>query len=54
MSRGELNWLITIPDNGTLPLGGIAPMLIEWQTRVHPASRLRESGCTLLLPPASE
>jgi len=49
MSRGELNWLITIPDNGTLPLGGIAPMLIEWQTQVHPASRLRESGCTLLL-----
>jgi hypothetical protein len=48
MSRGELEWLITIPQGGSLPLGGVAPMLIEWQTRVHPAARLRESGCALL------
>jgi hypothetical protein len=47
MSRGELNWLITIADGGRLPLSGIAPILIEWLTRPHPAARLPESGCML-------
>src|SRR5256885_195237 len=48
MSRGELDWLITIPRGGRLPLGGVAPALIEWRTQGHPAARLRETGCTLL------
>jgi len=48
MSRGELDWLITIPGDGRLPLGGVAPALIEWRTQGHPAARLRETGCTLL------
>ena len=48
MSRGELNWLITIPADGSLPLGGIAPTLIEWHTDGHPAARLREAGCSLV------
>jgi hypothetical protein len=48
MSRGELDWLITIPGDGRLPLGGVAPALIEWRTPGHPAARLRETGCTLL------
>ena len=48
MSRGELDWLITIPPDGRLPLGGVAPALIEWRTQGHPAARLRETGCTLL------
>jgi hypothetical protein len=48
MSRGDLEWLITIPPDGRLPLGGVAPALIEWRTRVHPASRLEERGCSLV------
>lgn len=48
MSRGSLRWLITIPADGTLPLGGTAPALIEWKTKPHPASALLESGCSLL------
>ncbi len=48
MSRGDLNWLITIPKEGNLVLGGIAPLLIEWHTQAHPAARMRESGCTLI------
>lgn len=48
MARGDLNWLITVTDNGLLPLAGIAPILIEWRTPMHPAAGLRESGCTLL------
>jgi hypothetical protein len=49
MSRGDLNWLITIPEDGRLPLGGPGPGLIEWRTDSHPASRMRETGCSLLL-----
>ncbi|MFL5294695.1 MAG: VOC family protein [Myxococcales bacterium] len=48
MSRGDLNWLITIPEDGRLPLGGPGPALIEWRTDSHPASRMRETGCSLL------
>jgi hypothetical protein len=42
-----LQWLITIPADGSLPLGGAAPALIEWQTPVHPASGLQDVGCSL-------
>jgi hypothetical protein len=48
MSRGALNWLITIPEDGSLPLGGLAPALIEWHTDAHPAARLRDAGCSFV------
>ena len=48
MSRGALNWLITIPEDGSLPLHGIAPTLIQWQNGPHPASKLPDQGCTLV------
>jgi hypothetical protein len=47
MSRSTLNWRITIPGDGSLPLNGIAPVLIEWQTTVHPASTLQDYGLSL-------
>lgn len=47
MSRGTLNWLITIPGDGSVPLDGIAPALIEWHTKTHPASRLDDRGLSL-------
>ena len=47
MTRGAPQWLITIPADGSLPLGGTAPALIEWQTPGHPASRLQDVGCSL-------
>lgn len=47
MSRGTLNWLITIPDDGALPLSGIAPALIEWQAKEHPAAKLQDHGLSL-------
>lgn len=40
MRRGTLDWLITIPEDGSLPLGGLAPALIEWSSAAHPASML--------------
>lgn len=47
MSRGALDWLITISSDGALPLNGVAPLLIEWQTDVHPAAKLEEHGLSL-------
>jgi hypothetical protein len=48
MSRGELNWLISIPEDGSLPLDGIAPALIQWHTDGHPAGGMPDLGCSLL------
>jgi len=48
MSRGPFNWQITVPANGTLPLGGVAPTLIEWKPDSHPADTLKDVGCTLV------
>lgn len=48
MSRGALNWLITFPADGALPLNGIAPALIEWQAVVHPAAGLQNLGLSLV------
>lgn len=42
MSRGALDWLITIPEDGSLPLAGLAPVLIEWSAAGHPAARLTD------------
>ncbi len=47
MSRGTLNWLITIPADGALPLDGVGPALIQWQAEPHPADRLEDHGLSL-------
>lgn len=48
MSRGELEWLITIPEDGRLVCDGVMPSIIEWKTHSLPASRLPLSGVSLL------
>ena len=48
MSRGQLNWLITISADGSLPLAGVVPTLIQWPTETHPADTLQDTGCRLL------
>lgn len=48
MSRGGLEWLVSIPKDGSLPLGGAAPALIQWQTEVHPAKGMQDKGCRLV------
>ncbi|WP_284154053.1 VOC family protein [Desulfofustis limnaeus] len=47
MSRGTLNWLITIPADGSIPLASGAPALIEWQAANHPAANLEDKGLSL-------
>ncbi len=47
MSRGRFSWRITIPSDGSLPLDGAAPALIEWQADEHPAAQLEDQGLSL-------
>jgi hypothetical protein len=48
MTRGQLQWMISIPAEGGLVMQGIAPALIQWETDKHPASGLPDSGCSLV------
>ena len=48
MQRGDLNWLITIPDDGHLPGDGILPTLIDWGSAPHPTTKLPERGPKLV------
>ncbi len=47
MQRGDLRWLLTFPNDGTLVDDGMMPSVIQWPQGAHPASRMRDLGCTL-------
>ncbi len=48
LSRGDLHWQLTVPDDGSMPYDGAYPTLIQWADNVrHPARGLPDSGCRL-------
>lgn len=47
MQRGNLDWLITIPETGLAPLDGLAPALIEWHTPSLPVLAMPDHGLLL-------
>lgn len=47
MTRGDLHWLITIPDDGKLIASGAYPGLIEWPSGTHPTNRMPMSNVAL-------
>jgi len=48
MTRGQREWLITIPADGGMPMQGLAPAMIEWQLPpMSAAFDLPARGCTL-------
>jgi hypothetical protein len=47
MTRGDLEWWITIPSQGRLLEGGVVPMLIQWTSGSHPSGRLPNLGIQL-------
>ena len=48
MTRGDLRWQITVPDDGSLPMDGGFPTLIKWDRMdQHPAAHLPRSGVSL-------
>lgn len=49
LSRGDLKWQITVPQDGSLPLSGAMPTLIRWEPGTpHPTTRLSDSRCRLI------
>ena len=48
MSRGDLVWRITIPDDGHRPGRGLVPTLIQWPDTRHPTDNMADSGCRLV------
>lgn len=49
LTRADLEWQITVPDDGSLPYQGAFPTLIKWAEGTHhPADRLPSSGVKLL------
>ena len=47
MTRGDLEWMLTIAENGTLLEDGLLPGLIQWPGGRNPANKLPESGARL-------
>jgi hypothetical protein len=49
MSRGDLEWRITIPLDGIPPEGGTMPTIIQWPTdRPHPTANMPDFGYRLV------
>lgn len=48
LSRGDLSWIVAVPPDGSLPLGGAFPTLIQWGEGVHPSAHLPDRGVRLL------
>ena len=48
MSRGDLTWRITVPDDGHRPGRGLVPTLIQWPDARHPTEKMPDSGCRLV------
>ena len=47
MSRGALNWLISVPEDGSLPFDGACPSFIQWPAGPHPSASMADLGCRL-------
>jgi len=46
--RGDLEWLISVPDDGSMPMQGACPTLIQWPAGPLPVTRMERCGCTLI------
>lgn len=47
VTRDDLRWQITVPDDGSLIDDGAFPALIQWPDGPHPALKMTDLGCTL-------
>ncbi len=46
LSRGNNRWQLSVPRSGSLPMGGVLPSLIEWES-VSPAINLNNAAAVL-------
>lgn len=47
LTRGDLSWLLTVPENGALPFDGAMPSLLEWQADPLPPTQMTGAGASL-------
>ena len=45
--RGERSWRLTVPRDGSLPMGGLIPAFIEWSPGPHPSTTQQDCGVRL-------
>ena len=45
--RGERTWRLTVPQDGSLPEGGLIPAFIEWSPGPHPSTGQQDIGLRL-------
>lgn len=45
--RGDRTWRLTVPDDGSLPGGGLIPAFIEWSPGPHPSTGQQDPGVRL-------
>jgi hypothetical protein len=48
LARGDLRWKFALSADGSMPLDGVAPHLIQWLAGQYPSDRLPDAGCALL------
>lgn len=48
VTRGALSWLLTVPNDGSLPLDGTFPSLIEWKADPLPPTQMQGAGARLI------
>lgn len=48
LARDALRWRISVPADGSLPMGGALPTLLQWQVPTPPGDSLPASGVRLL------
>ncbi len=46
-TRGERSWRLTVPKDGSLPMGGLLPAFIEWSPGPHPSTGQQDLGVSL-------
>lgn len=46
-TRGDRSWRLTVPGDGSLPMGGLVPAFIEWSPGPHPSTGQQDLGVTL-------
>ena len=45
--RGDRTWRLTVPQDGSLPEGGLVPAFIEWSPGPHPSTGQQDIGLRL-------
>jgi hypothetical protein len=47
VARGKMSWRMSVPIDGSLPMDGAFPTIIEWPDGEHPSLAMADLGCRL-------